>query len=305
MWDIISSALKWTGFIILVLYYFFPTTVGIHLNLIICIYILLWFFYFIGYYFFNTPTNANIEGLWVMTPKNINKSESYDKNSQIMIKKKGMINLLSERDTKSFLKESFTFGFFLSVDKSSIEMIDGSSLKTDLKPYQLIVDIPGVFSVYVDPFHEMLMIDFFSFNASKYTINMPTLKNQRWNQILVTIEGRNADIYQNGVLIKSVLLQNIISNHPGTPLINMNPDMFARIAFVQSWPSRLTDTEINNNYRANTDKQGVPFIPTPVVILPGFPELSLSGINLCFAGFCFESIQNQADALTYVNYMYA
>jgi len=304
-WDLIFSALKWVFVIGIFLYYVHPAIYGTHINLCIAIYILIWFFVLLFYYFFNKKTNAEVEGLWILKPQNTNSAELYDLKTKKMVRANGMIDLLSESDSIQFMKETFTFGFFVSIDKSSIEMVDGTNLKNDFKPYQLIVTIPGVYDIYIDPFHEMLSIEFYSYNASKYTVNIPTLKNQKWNQVLITIEGRSVDIYQNGVLLKSVELENVVASRPGKPKINMNPKMFARVALVQSWPKKLQEVDIINNYRSTTDIQGVPPIPKPVTFFSGIPELKLLGMNLCVGSFCLDSIESENDALSYVNYNYA
>jgi hypothetical protein len=135
------------------------------------------------------------------------------------------------------------------------------------------------------------------------------LKTAKWHQVLISIEGRTADIYQNGMLMKSIGLQNVISARPGKPKINMNPEMYASVALVQSWPQRLKEADIVANYRWNTDAQGVPPLPSPKAnMMIGFPTLSLSGlgdINFCIGSFCTDSISSETDALSYVNYEYA
>lgn len=304
-YDIVFNALKWAAIIGIIIFYVNPEIYGNHINTVLCIYILLWFFVLISYYFFNNKSNAVVEGLWVLTPKNANKSEIYDFKTQKMVPKTNLIDLLTENDSSQFLKETFTFGFFLTIDKSSIELINGNSLKKEYKPFQLIVSVPGVYDIYVDPLHEILSIEFYSYNASNYKVNLPTLKNQKWHQILISIEGRTADIYQNGMLLKSVALKNVISSRPGKPKVNMNPDLYGRVAFIQSWPSRLKEVDIINNYRINTDVQGVPRLPVPITSIPGIPELSLAGINFCVGSYCFDSFASETDALSYVNYEYA
>jgi hypothetical protein len=305
-YDIIFSALKWAGIICIVLFYIHPTIFGKNINIVICIYVLLWLFVFIGYYYFNEKRNADVEGLWVLAPNKTNKSEMYDMKSGKMIPANGGVALLSENDTIKFMNENFTFGFFISIDKSAIELIDGGKLKNDYKAYQLIIQIPGVCNIYVDPFHETLGIEFLTLGVGTTDMTtLTTLKSQKWHQILFSVEGRVVDIYQNGILIKSVSHLNLTASRPGKPTVNMNPGLYARIGLIQSWPLRLNENDIITNYRSNTDVQGVPRLPKPVISMSGFPELTLSGLNFCVGSYCFDSINSETDALKYVNYEYA
>lgn len=298
-WDNIFWALRWAGAGLVVTYYFYPkffesadqTNKNGPLYMSIIIYMMIWAIVLIIYYFYVGKTNSVTKGLWRLKPEYSKESDKYDFKNQIMIPSTGMVELLSEHDTTKYLTETFTFSFFVSIDHSSIEGVQGASLKNDYKPYQLIVTIPGVFCIFVDPFHETLSIDFHSHNASKYNVTLPTLKNNKWHQILISIEGRTADIYQNGILLKSVGLKNVIAARPGKPKVNMNPDMYAKLAFVQAWPKRIKEIDVVNNYRWNTDAQGVPPIPSITV---DSPFLSfLRGLRLygyCLGTFCEDSV---------------
>ena len=215
-----------------------------------------------------------------------------------------MVELLSEYESTKFLSETFTFSFFVTVDHSSIEGVQGSSLKDNYKPYQLIVSVPGVYNVYIDPFHEMLSIEFHSYKTENTTINLPTLKNAKWHQILISVEGRSADVYQNGILLQSVGLKNVGASRPGKPKVNMNPELYAQVALVQSWPMRLKEPDVVTNYRWNTDGQGVPKLPLLQGSFDKFIFLDWSNLNFCLGGLCTDSI-NQINALTYINYEYA
>jgi len=313
-WDTIFWALYWAGALLIVVFYFAPSVFQSTdptnkygpLYMSIIIYIVIWIIVLILYYFYDGKSNAEIKGLWRLKPNYSKESEKYEPSTQLMVPANGMVELLSEKDATKYLTETFTFGFFVSVDHSSIEGVQGESLKNNYKPYQLIVSVPGVYNVYIDPFHEMLSIEFQSYKTSNYTVNLPTLKTAKWHQILISIEGRSADIYQNGMLLKSVGLQNVIATRPGKPKVNMNPEMYATVAFVQSWPQRLKEAEIVANYRWNTDAQGIPSLPSPRANMSlGIPSLSLAGINFCIGSFCTDTLSSETDALSYVNYEYA
>lgn len=314
-WNNIFYALNWSGAILVLIYYFYPKFYeGVDpakknspVYLTIGIYIAIWIIVLIIYNFYGALSNAEIKGLWKLKPEYARESVKFDHKSKLMVPANGMVELLSEKDSTEFLAETFTFGFFVSIDHSSIEGINGDGLKNDYKPYQLIVSVPGVYDIYVDPFHEMLSMEFYSYKSSKYTVNLPTLKTSKWHQILISVEGRSADIYQNGVLIRSVGLQNVIAARPGKPKVNMNPSMYASVAFVQSWSKRLKESEIVTNYRWNTDPKGAPPLPdVEAVNLPVISAFSLwDGFNFCIGSYCTDSISSETDALSYVNYTYA
>ena len=284
-WHMIFNTLIYVGVFGVVIYYINPNFLSVVKSdgqtidpLFICflIYVAIWLIVLILYYFFNTKSNAQIEGLWRLAPLNSGKSELYDFNAYKMMKQSGTLELLSESESTKFLAETFTFGFYISIDNTSIEIINGEALGKDKKPYQLIISIPGVYGIYIDPFHETLAISFSSYKAKPYVVYLPTLKVHRWHQILISMEGRSADIYQNGILLKSIGLQNVVSSHPGKPTINMNPNMYSSVAFIQSWPIRLKEQDIVDNYRWTSDAKGIPSMPSPTTDISTNLSLALN-----------------------------
>lgn len=316
-WKTIFWALWWAGVWLVVLYYYYPT---FFMNLdtgarfkngplvaMVLIYMVIWLITLIIYYFYVGVSNAEVKGLWSLKPAYAKDSEKYEEKTMMMMPASGLIDLLAERDARKFLAETFTFSFFITIDHTSIESVKGESLNSDFKPYQLVVSVPGVYNIYVDPFHESLYIEFKTYKSANYKVVIPSLKIQKWHQILITVEGRTADIYQNGVLIKTVTLQNVIASRPGKPKINMNPDMYATVALVQTWPKRITETEIVENYKTRTDAQGVPPYPElRTEALFGNPFLWWRFTNFCVGPYCDDVLHgDKDDALTYVNYEYA
>jgi len=315
-WKTIFWALWWAGAWLVVLFYFYPKFFENNdpkasfrygpLVAAFLIYLAIWLIVLIIYYFYVGVSNAELRGIWKLKPDYSKDSEKYDEKTMVMMQTNGIIDLFTEKEATKFLSETFTFGFFITIDYSSIEGVRGENLKSDYKPYQLVLSLPGVYDIYVDPFHESLSIEFRSYKSANYKVVLPTLKNQKWHQIMITIEGRTADIYQNGMLLKSVALQNVIATRPGKPKINMNPEMFATVALVQGWPKRLKEAEIVENYKSNTDAQGVP--PFPVLredALFSNPFLWYRFTNFCIGPYCNDTLHGQDDALTYVNYEYA
>jgi Concanavalin A-like lectin/glucanases superfamily len=301
-WITIFTTLVYVGAFGIVVYYLKPDLltsekVGFRAPIVLAvgIYALIWVLLLLYYNLFEKPDSAVIEGIWEIAPTSAG-AMSYSNGK--MVPTQGKADLLSESDAMMFLSESFTFAFFVSVDNSTIELVSGDNLK---KPYQNLLVVPGAFNIAVDPLHESLRIQFVSFNTEPYEVVIPTLQSKRWHQIAISIEGRTADIYQNGTLLKSVALPNVIAGRPGKPFVYMNSDMYARLAYVQAWPSRLKEVEVVNNYRWNSDGQGIPPMPSPAsAFVFGVPNF-----NFCVGSFCLESLKPKENALTYVDYTYA
>ena len=303
-WLIIFNSMKYIAYLGVCLYYFMPDIFVLqtpdgkpsYLVLAIVIYLFLLAVLSLIYYFQNKKTYAETVGLWKVLPSHVGQG-SVLKDGQIT-KLSGKNKVFNEADTMEFLSESFTFGFFVSMDNSSIETVKGGDL-TDKKPFQQLLVVPGAYDVFLDPLHETMRINFKTYRTNDYEVTIPTIKSRRWHQILVTIDGRTADIYQNGVLIKAVPLPNVISARPGNPYIIMNSDMYTRLALIQAWPLRLKEVDIINNYRLNTDGQGVPRYPTSTNVF-GIPNL-----NFCVGSFCVGPAKAAKKALTHVNYEYS
>ena len=246
-------------------------------------------------FFLEKPDHAEILGLWQISSDKKG-SQLFSKGKMVPVQ--GKTDLLTEFESTSFLAESFTFGFFVSIDNSYVELHPGEKLDS---PYQSILVVPGAYDIAVDPSHENLRIHFTSFNSEPYEVVIPTLQVRRWHQFVISIEGRTADIYQNGILLKSVSLPNVISGRPGTPYAFMNGDTTARLAYLQAWPRRLKEIEVINNYRWNSDGQGIPPIPSTVSSFP----FDIFNMNFCVGTFCLESTKPKSGGLTYIDYSYA
>jgi len=306
-WKLVFKALMYIGALMICFYYWMPDIFVLEnvqgkpsmLVLFIITYLFLCLILYLIYYFFNTKTSATSEGLWSIVP--LSKGPGKVLINGKLKSVSGKSDLLNEQDTMNFLSETFTFSFFVSVDNASIETVKGEDLKNGRKPYQQLLVVPGALAIEIDPLHETMNIAFKTYKTKDYDVVIPTLKSRRWHQILISIEGRTADIYQNGILLKSVAMPNVISARPGKPYVWMNSDMFARVAFVQSFNKRLMESEVIDNYRVNSDQQGIPRFPTPsdsnIFGIPNF--------NLCVGIYCIGSEKPKADALTQVKYEYS
>jgi hypothetical protein len=306
-WRMVFKAVMYIGALMICFYYFMPDMFVLQnvegkpslLRFFLITYLVLCLILYIIYYFFNKKTHATTEGLWSIVPMSNGPGKVLLEGKVKSVS--GKSELLNEQDTMNFLSESFTFSFFVSVDNASIENIKGENLKNGGIAYQQLIVVPGAFNIEIDPLHEAMKIAFKTYKTKDYDVMIPTLKSRRWHQILISIEGRTADLYQNGILLKSVALPNVISARPGKPYLWMNSDMFARVAFVQSFNKRLLESEVIDNYRVNSDPQGIPRFPTPsetnVFRIPNF--------NFCLGIYCIGSEKPKGDALTHVKYEYS
>ena len=305
-WLLIFTSMKYIGYLGVLLYYLMPDVFVFrtpdgklsYLFLAFIIYLFILVVLSMVYYFQNKKTHAETFALWKIVPIQSGSGSVFmdGKSKQI----NGIHNVFSESDVMDFMAESFTFSFFVSMDNSSIETVSGKDLSDKKTPYQLLVSVPGAYSISLDPLHETLRIAFKTYKTDDYEVLIPTIKSRRWHQILVTIEGRTADIYQNGSIVKSVPLPNVVSARPGNPYLVMNSHMFARVALVQAWPRRLKEIDIITNYRLNIDSVGVPRYPTASSSLFGTQNL-----NFCIGTLCMSTSQPVKKALTHVVYEYS
>jgi hypothetical protein len=304
-WNTVFNAMKIISILFIIAYYLFPDMFVLYdkttgrmstTALVIIIYVCLFIILLAVRYFTYKKTHATVNGTWSITPdKNTSEITLDGKTS----KEGGLVNLFSDSDAKTFLAEVFTFSFFVSIDKSSIELMRGEDLKHKNGMYQKLIVVPGAFTINIDPIYEKMEVVFNSYGTNPYIIEVPTLSVQRWHQIAISIEGRIADIYQNGILVKSVPLPNVINKSPGNPYVIMNSNMYAKINLVKAWPFRLLEKDLIQEYRIDTDAQGTPTFPeiTNILKIPKF--------DFCLGNACFSPSVTKETALTTVEYTYA
>jgi hypothetical protein len=304
-WKSIFKAMYYIAAIPIIMYYFMPEILYLFdattgkptpLFIAIMIYAFVYIVLLLAQYFYSTQTNAEVIGLWTIAPPAVKGTVLLNGKTTTQ---NGLVNLLSDSDAKTFLAETFTFSFFVFIDKSSVELIPGEKLAQENGLFQRVLVVPGAYTISIDPLHETLAVVFDSYKTRPYRVDISTLSVQRWHQITISVEGRITDIYQNGTLIKSVPLPNVIGSQPGNPYVIMNSDMYAKIALIQAWPQRLIETAITNNYRTNTDSLGAPILPEPSNIF-GIPNF-----EFCLGSNCFGPAKTKETALATVDYTYA
>lgn len=186
--------------------------------------------------------------------------------------------LVTRGNTTGSMRGSYTLSFYMRVDAVP-------DMRTQGTPF---LTWPGVWALNYTPSHEQLTWvfeqspDAAGVGPSKDIVTLPHVPLQRWNQIVIGFEGRTADLYVNGKLIKSDILNNVPPSAAAS--ISIVPKhMMGQVAYVQLWSRRLTTTQVAANYVSTSDSQGRPYLG---------PELltSLSSIKIpnlfCPGGKC-------------------
>ena len=175
----------------------------------------------------------------------------------------GPIDLFSPKDpvivdrsvTRTTLKNSYTLAFFLNITAVPDMRVQATPLLT----------WPGVWNLGYNAGHENLhwdvsqVMDISGAPADSQKVTLPNVPMQRWTQIAITFEGRSFDFYINGALAESVTLRNM--PYSSTSSITKVPNgAMGQIAYIQTWPRRLTMGEVADNYTSVSDSQGRPLI---------------------------------------------
>jgi hypothetical protein len=203
---------------------------------------------------------------------------------------------------------NFTLGFFLYMDRVNAERIPlAAGPKGDFR-FKPVLKILGVGEITPDPIHQMLRVSV----EPQTTPRNPALTTHididdfliaRWNQIVLTVEGRSVDVYINGVLIKSALMDNVPMLYPIGVLLESIPDFSGQAALFQAWPRRLTESEVTRNYSRNTDTVGKPLIADKGL---NFTDIFNNiAEHFCSIGLCGIGVVPKMGALEYIDYEYA
>jgi hypothetical protein len=163
--------------------------------------------------------------------------------------------LVTRGNTTGSMRGSYTLSLYMRVDAVP-------DMRTQGTPFLIW---PGVWSLNYTPSHEQLnwvfeqSPDNTGSAPSPDTITLPHVPLQRWNQIVIGFEGRTADLYVNGKLIKSDILSNVPPSAASSITI-VPKHMMGQVAYVQLWPRRLTTTQVAANYVNTSDSQGRPYL---------------------------------------------
>ena len=213
--------------------------------------------------------------------------------------------IFTQSQIERSLGNNFTLSFFLYMDKVNKERIPfaGPDGEYRGKP---IVYIRGVGDITVDPIHQKMRLNIRPLvqNGGRFqeggvvSLDTANFMIARWNQVTFSIEGRTVDLYVNGNLTKSMLLENLPILNPIGVTLETSPDFLGQAGYFQAWPRRLHQDEIIKNYKRVTDTRGKPLIPDK-----GPDMFKNLGKSLCDMGIC--GVRISAGPLHYVDYDFA
>jgi hypothetical protein len=215
--------------------------------------------------------------------------------------------LLDSSQLNSSMGNNFTFSMFLYMDDTNAERIPigGPSGEFRFKP---LVYILGVGTITADPIHQKALLTLQPLTDRAVTkkdtpinVIIDNFLVARWNQLTFSVEGRSVDVYLNGVLLKSALMENVPVLAPVGLILETIPDFSGQAGLFQAWPRRLTGSEVLLNYKRNIDLRGKPYIPESDVKLSEI--LDYFKTNLCKIGFC--GFKYDIGPLQYVDYEFA
>lgn len=122
------------------------------------------------------------------------------------------------------------------------------------------------------------------------TVNVGGIPLQRWNQVVISFEGRTVDIYCNGTLMNSTTLFNV-PPIPNASITLIPSNIVGEVAYVQIWSRRLTTSEVASNYVETSDSQGRPYLGPDFFKAFKIPNL------FCPNGQCDGMIAQACDGL--------
>jgi hypothetical protein len=165
--------------------------------------------------------------------------------------------VLVERDVAiKTMKNTYTLSMYMKFD-----------IIPDMRANIEILKWPNVWTLKYNPSDEAIVIEYTISGALTPTeLIVKNIPLQRWNQIVITFEGRTVDIYCNGTLRASPELSNL----PPVPNDSINisqKQVVGEVAYIQIWPRRLTVSEVASNYTNTSDSQGRPYLG-PEILKP-------------------------------------
>lgn len=114
------------------------------------------------------------------------------------------------------------------------------------------------------------------------TIPLPEIPFQKWTFLTLAREGRRFDVYYNGKLVASKRTQNVVDTRAAFgPIVAGDPNLIGKMAFVQSFGEKLSQPQIMEQYKANSDTTGQPIISAPLNIFDYLPNCKDGG---CISG---------------------
>lgn len=217
------------------------------------------------------------------------------------------VSILDSSQLATKTGNNFTISAFVYMDEVNAERIPIAGPAGDFR-FKPLIYILGVGTITVDPIHQKARVSLQPLTDralrrvdAPVEVIVDNFVVSRWNQITVSVLGRSADVYLNGKLIKSAMLENVPILSPVGLLLETVPDFSGQAGLIQAWPRRLTVDEVIRNYKQNTD-------------LRGKPSIKIEGLSwnevwddfkkqMCKVGFC--GFKYDVGPMQYVDYEFA
>ena len=224
------------------------------------------------------------------------------------------VPITSPDQTAYLTSNNITCSFFVYVSPESLTKIPMNYMESDTN-MQYLLKVGTTMGIIIDPVQQKCTVDILQSSPSRFrtenvrgktnvikTISAEKVLVGRWNQITVCVEGRSVDIFVNGRLSNSAILDNLPVSPFSGMVMNASPDFEGQACLFQMWPAKRTSREILANYEKNSDIRGKPNVRQP--------ELTWQGAwghlkkQVCDnTGFC--GFQYDAGPLEYVQYDFA
>lgn len=198
--------------------------------------------------------------------------------------------IVLDRDTVTkYLSGSYTLSFYLQID-------DVPDMRTASMP---LFTWPKVWNMNYSPSTEQMHWVFTQTptqdGAASETVTISNVPLQRWIQIAMVFEGRSVDLFVNGTLVKSELLNNLPTAANSSITIVPN-NVMGTLAWIQLWSRRLSISEITTNYMDTSDSQGRPYLNPE--FFSAFTGLRIPNL-FCPNGNCFGAEPTCSQAQTW------
>jgi hypothetical protein len=218
------------------------------------------------------------------------------------------VTIFDQAQLNKKLGNNFTFSTFVYMDDFNAERIPLAGPKGDFR-FKPLLTLLGVGTITLDPIHQMARVELQTLadkailkRDNVVQIDIENVTVAKWHQLTVCMEGRSVDVYLNGVLMKSALLENLTALYPIGVILETTPDFSGQTCLFQAWPRRLTESQIATNYKRNVDLRGKPLVPEPSTFKWSDVWTQFSG-ELCKLGFC--GFRFNVGPMQYIDYDFA
>lgn len=193
--------------------------------------------------------------------------------------------IVDKPTVKAAMSNSYTLAMYFKMDSIP-------DMRTQDTP---VLSWPNVWTMNYRPTQEQLVLVFSQVKTSSKapepdTVVANGITLQRWNQLVISFEGRTVDIYCNGALVTSTTLDNV-PPVPTSSITLIPSNIMGQTAYIQVWPRRLTMSEVAHNYVETSDSQGRPYLQPEFLKVFKVPNI------FCLNGQCDGESVKAGDGL--------